>query len=385
MIFLDVNNFFVDRAGGIRTYHLERIEWFRRRPEHTYIVVGPGSRRSEEKLAPNVIRAHIWGIPLGREEGGYRLMMDLPGLRRLIRKYRPDVVEAGDPWVSGHFMLLLKLLRQYCGPLEYFYHSDPVRTYLEPWAGRGGMWRRLLIRLPAFLIRRIQQLYQRTRTASEMMRDQLLRAGIRRVACTPFGAPEAMFRAMDYRVPGEEESLRIIYAGRLHPDKGVDILPPVLMHLLRNPRVEVTVAGRGHLRALFENDFFRSHPRFRLLDYIHDQDEYRHLLRRQHLYLAPGPWETFGLAVLEAMALGLPVVGPDQGGTAELLHQIPGALIFEAGNPDSMIRCVEKALSSDLAELSRAHRKQAEQYGTWETAIERMITDSMETLRHAED
>ena len=46
--------------------------------------------------------------------------------------------------------------------------------------------------------------------------------------------------------------------------------------------------------------------------------------------LAPGRFETFGMAALEAAAAGLVVVGPDQGGTGELLRQIASPLMFPA-------------------------------------------------------
>jgi len=41
MLFIDVNTFYNPYAGGIRTYHRAKMDWFKNHPEHDYILVGP--------------------------------------------------------------------------------------------------------------------------------------------------------------------------------------------------------------------------------------------------------------------------------------------------------------------------------------------------------
>src|SRR5690606_1172529 len=98
---------------------------------------------------------------------------------------------------------------------------------------------------------------------------------------------------------------RFLYAGRLDRDKGVELLLAVLPRLLEAPDAEVTVAGRGAFTARFRE--FR-HPRFRFEGFVAETAEMAALYASHDILLAPGPHETFGMAVLEAMASGMAVV-----------------------------------------------------------------------------
>ena len=79
-----------------------------------------------------------WGPAMTPDPAGYRLLLDYASVFRLIRAERPAVLEAGDPWLTGLFCLFLRRTGIYRGLLVSFYHSDPIPSYLEPWAARGG-------------------------------------------------------------------------------------------------------------------------------------------------------------------------------------------------------------------------------------------------------
>jgi glycosyltransferase involved in cell wall biosynthesis len=58
------------------------------------------------------------------------------------------------------------------------------------------------------------------------------------------------------------------------------------------------------------------------------------------LYIHTCPCEPFGLAILEAMAIGLPVLVPDQGGAASLVEDGVTGFHFRASDPDDLQRQV---------------------------------------------
>src|SRR5262249_59478823 len=97
----------------------------------------------------------------------------------------------------------------------------------------------------------------------------------------------------------------------------------------------VTVVGRGRHWDRFEGII---HPRFTLQPFIHDRGALARLYAEHDVFLAPSRHETFGLAALEAAAAGLVVVGPDAGGTGELLRQMESPFIFPAGGVDAARR-----------------------------------------------
>jgi len=374
MDFVDINTFFAPRAGGIRTYHQAKIAWFSRHPEHRYHLVCPGPRRRSRELASNVIQFEVFGPRLGRDPEGYRLMVDYGAVYRLLRDVRPAVVEAGDPWLTGGFCLLVHGAGKLPGLLSSFYHSDVVRTWVDPWAGApGGLpgVRRMAGRLAGRLFYGLQRAYPITVVAARSTGESLRAQGVTRVVRLPFGADPAFFAREEPR-PRSTGRARLLYAGRLGHEKGAELLLRTLPRLLGPAGVEVTVAGRGSHAPRFAA--FR-HPRYRYLGFVADRGEMARVFREHDVLLAPGRHETFGLSVLEGLAAGLVVVGPDAGGTADLLRELRSPFVFRAGDDESFVEAVAEALRADREEAARDGRALALRYGTWDDAIGRMVDE----------
>lgn len=396
MVFLDINTFFSPKAGGIRTYHQAKIAWFRAQPGHRYHLLFPGPARRVRDEGP-VRLEEAYGPALTPDPSGYRLLLDFPRVLSAIRASRPAVVEAGDPWLTGAFCLLLRRLGLYRGLLVSFYHSDPVPSYLEPWAARGAArpLKRLLVRLVAPLFYRLQRGYDLTAVSSRTMEASLRARGVGRIAYLPFGVAGRFLEAPPRRrAPGEggpaggisggegagTAEVRLLYAGRLDREKGVDLLLGALPDLL-GPRapggpsggVSVSVAGRGAYAARFAGF---EHPRYRFLGFLEGEERVREAYDAHHILLAPGPYETFGLGVLEAMARGLLVVGPDRGGTGELLREAGSPFLFRAGDAADFLRAARAAVAAAeagarYAAETRRSRELAERYGSWDDAMAR--------------
>jgi glycosyltransferase involved in cell wall biosynthesis len=57
--------------------------------------------------------------------------------------------------------------------------------------------------------------------------------------------------------------------------------------------------------------------------------------------------EPFGRTLVEAGLLGLPVIGPDQGGPAEIIDDGATGLLFKTGDPESLARKMELLIKSE--------------------------------------
>jgi alpha-1,6-mannosyltransferase len=375
MIFLDINTFFAERAGGIGTYHRAKMAWFAAQSRHAYYLVHPGPRHRVTQAAPNVFLVQVYGLRTGRDRGGYRVMLDYRQVLRTIEQVHPDVVEVGDPWLSGAFARWLRRSGRFHGLLSAFYHSDAIRTWVDPWARSKGPSTELRKRIADRLGRRFygwQNAYDVTVVTSRGMERHLRSRGVDSVVRLPFGVDPLFFAAGDSR-PDEwanDGTVRLLYAGRLGREKGVDLLLGALPGLLEDPRIRVTVMGRG----AFERDFARvDHPSFRFLGFVGDRAEVARVFARHDVLLAPGPYETFGLSVLEGLAAGLAVVGPDAGGTGELLEEVGSPFVFRAGDGESFRQAVMRAVEQDPAAGAARARALARRYGTWDDAIGRMV------------
>jgi alpha-1,6-mannosyltransferase len=65
------------------------------------------------------------------------------------------------------------------------------------------------------------------------------------------------------------------------------------------------------------------------------------------LLLATGPRESFGLTALEALASGIPVVGPSEGGHGEVIGGLSPDLLYDAGNAASAAEALRRLFDDD--------------------------------------
>ena len=119
-----------------------------------------------------------------------------------------------------------------------------------------------------------------------------------------------------------ENATVLLYAGRLSPEKNVKFLPKILRSLLKfynydteRHEYRLLIAGDGPLKNWLEENLQKHAPdKFKILGHVTDREKLADIYANSDIFLHPNPREPFGIAPLEAMASGLPVVVPDSGG-----------------------------------------------------------------------
>ena len=133
--------------------------------------------------------------------------------------------------------------------------------------------------------------------------------------------------------------LRLAVVGRLEPRKGVDV---AIELAARVPSLHLDVVGDGDLRAALGEQARRvgAADRVRFLGYL---DDVRPAIARCHALLCTSRTEGLGLALLEGMAMGRPVVGFRVGGAAEIADGELGAWLTEPGDLAALASAVRRA------------------------------------------
>jgi len=197
-----------------------------------------------------------------------------------------------------------------------------------------------------------------TIAVSEAVRANLLRWGVRpeRLVTVPNGLdldalafdPEA--RAAVRAGLGIAGSATVVGAvGRLHPGKRFDVLLTALAPALGRDR-HLLVVGDGP-----EHDrLARLAQELDVADRVHlvGEQPVGPYLSAMDLLVSPSLYETFGLAVLEALAAGLPVLYRRCPALAELGTEVPGAGPLPEDDAE-LAAAVEKALAAPPADRAR--------------------------------
>ncbi len=110
--------------------------------------------------------------------------------------------------------------------------------------------------------------------------------------------------------------------GRLHSSKGTDLLVTAFKHYAPDDAVLVLL-GEGKQRAELER-LAAGDKRIHLMGFRRDVEA---ALSSLDLFVSPSREETFGLAILEAMHAGLPILSTATEGPRELLRDQPAQLI----------------------------------------------------------
>ncbi|MFB6169328.1 MAG: glycosyltransferase family 4 protein [Haloferacaceae archaeon] len=184
------------------------------------------------------------------------------------------------------------------------------------------------------------------------------------------------------RARAAEEPLRVVAVGSLVPRKGHRTLLRGLAGVAEPWRLDVCGAepDREHaaaLRACAADlgvcDRVRFHGRV-------SDDALGDRLDEAHLFALPSRYEGYGIAYLEAMRAGLPVIASSAGGAGEFVDGENGVLV-DPGDADAVCRAVERfARDRDaLAAAGEAALATARAHPTWAETGDR-VRDALHSL-----
>jgi glycosyltransferase involved in cell wall biosynthesis len=146
--------------------------------------------------------------------------------------------------------------------------------------------------------------------------------------------------------------------GRLAFEKNIDFLLRVLVRVkARVPDVLLLIAGEGPARRDLERQalLLGIENNTRFVGYLDRDGPLEDCYCAGDAFIFASNTETQGLVLLEAMALGVPVVSTAVMGTKEVLAEGRGCLIAEEDEQDFADKCLRLLGDADLrATLSRA-------------------------------
>ena len=172
---------------------------------------------------------------------------------------------------------------------------------------------------------------------------------------------------------------RVLTVARLVRGKGLDVLLDAL-HLLerRDIDAELIIAGEGPDRARLEQRVgeLALEDRVQLTGAV-GQDRIRELYAEAQVFCLPSFSEGVPVVLMEAMAMGVPVVATRITGVPELVDEGRSGLLVPPGRPDALADSLARVLSADLEErrtMGAAGRSRVCQEFSADRSAERLLT-----------
>jgi glycosyltransferase involved in cell wall biosynthesis len=167
----------------------------------------------------------------------------------------------------------------------------------------------------------------------------------------------------------------VLTVGRQSPEKGQVHLVDAVAALVRHrPDIELLIVGPpgGASAALKARRANCGDPR--RIHLLGGSDAVPDLLAASDVFVLPSLYEGMSGALIEAMAMGLPVVASDLGGVREAVNDGEGALLVPVGDAAAIAAAIEQVLDSpDLAaSLGSAGRRRFHERFTLERIAPRM-------------
>ena len=197
---------------------------------------------------------------------------------------------------------------------------------------------------------------------SQAVRRTLLDAGVpaERIEVIPTGVeipaalPDAEQRARARRAWNlDDEDFAVGHLGAFTREKGQDIAAQAARLLeSRLPRLKMILAGEGPLRSSIAAGPAVNTKSLILPGHV---EEPRQLLAALDLFVMPSRSEGWGLAALEAMACGLPVVASNTGGLAEMIVAGETGWLVAPGDASALADAILEAASETAEDRGGLH------------------------------
>ncbi|MTV24226.1 glycosyltransferase family 1 protein [Nitriliruptoraceae bacterium ZYF776] len=362
MRIVQLANLVTPTSGGIRTV-LGALGRGYSAAGHDRVEVVPGPGHDEVALPDGGVRRVLPGVPLPGG-AGYRLLLDRPAVRAALAALHPDAIEVHDRFT---LLWVLRWARGRDLPATLVVHERLVGT-LDAWLPCGPFGRTVAAPLAraadAALLAGLDHLVVPSRYAAAAFGDDP------RVQVVPLGVDADVFGPAAVATSGPP--LRLVSVGRLSREKrpGLAIATVGVLHR-RGVPVHLDVVGDGPLRAALT----RAATGLPVTFHGHlDRAGVAAATAAADAALATCPIETFGLAALEALATGTPVVVPDRGALPELLTGAdPAAGAIVRPTPSAFADAVLGSIAH-----TRAHRRDAAvavaRARPWTHAVDALLT-----------
>ena len=305
-----------------------------------------------------------------------------------LEKFQPDIIHVDEP--ERLFWGFLRIpgvdfAKRHHLPCVSFFHTNFLE-YGEDYFPLPPLLENLIKSGFKLFLQWLYNSYDLTLVSGEITYRKLLDWKINRVyksdllgVDVPKFSPllrEENFWEQKYQITNLESKIKLIFLGRLTPDKGwkftIDAFSQSLDEI--NPEnIALIIAGDGSMRAEIAEKLSKFTANVHLLGRIPPEDVLT-LLANADVHVTTSEKETKGLTILEAFASGIPVIAPRAGGAIDSIKDGWNGFLFTPKDEKDFISKLK--LLIDNPTLRQTMGANAQNYVTkytWDYTVQNLL------------
>jgi phosphatidylinositol alpha 1,6-mannosyltransferase len=344
-----VTEAFLPQVNGVTNSVLRLLEYCKSQG-HEVLVIAPESEGAPAHYLGYKIK-HVPSISMKK-----LIPVGVPSrvLEPLLEGFDPDVIHLASPIFLGHYVT--KIAKRLEIPTVSVYQTD-IAGFARHYGltiAHSSLWR---------WISRIHQNSDMTLAPSQWSCRELEDNGVKNVRLWKRGV-----NLENFQPSRRDEELRnnlsdngrktiVGYVGRLANEKRIDDLAI----LDSQPDIQIVIVGIGPA----ESKLRKALPHARFVGYQSGLELAR-FVASFDLFVHTGKHETFCQSIQEALASGVPVIGPNSGGPVDLIDHGKTGLLIDTAKPLDLLAAVEILRNSSSFAQMRHNARQAVKHRTWD-------------------
>jgi phosphatidylinositol alpha 1,6-mannosyltransferase len=374
---------YLPQTNGVAVYIHDAIRTLSKEHEVILFAPGEGKLRTEQK-APDFRIHWIPSVPFPFYEGYRIASMDYRKIGRMLGEEKPDIVHAHAPINLGLQGILAAKGRKIPTVITYHTHfPDYVPHVLK----LPGPLKAASEHAVKKMIKHVFKHADVVAAPSRELARELKSYGLRNVDHIPNGvdmstlactkAAAASFRKA-HRIPARKV---VLYFGRISFEKRLDVLLEAFCMMEREDSVLVIAGGGPYLKNF--KDLAKA-MNLRNVIFTGFVENKAAAYACGDIFASASDSETFGLTFVEAMHMGLPVVGVKRLGPKEIISENKTGLLVEPSDPAGLAGAMSKLLSDKkLRQKMGKQGRIASQKYTIEASVDKTLRIYRRLLRKA--
>ena len=366
-----IANMYGPKSGGLRTT-MNELSLQYAQSGHTALLIVPGKKDSYESNGA-VSRVTI-AAPQIPFSGGYRIILNRRKVSARLQDFRPDILEISD---RTTLLTVARWARSRGIPTTFFAH-ERVDGIVRSFA-RHLPYQETLVRQ---WNRRTRDSVGRIVATTNFAAEEFEQLGLKvdhspkaKLVSVPLGVDLEKFdprvREVENKAFAYFPDNYIFACTRLSKEKDPFFLLEIAQELkMRGNATPLVIAGSGPLESKMKQIIDRDSLNVLLLGFVSDRNALSYLMSRATTFLAVGPIETFGLAALETLASGTPVICRAEAAISEIIDEHSGRALSRSSF-DWVDAIVE--FNGLDREVTRANARARAEKFTWKETADQLL------------